>query len=120
VIRMPRSPAEIPDPRLTRLFPLASLNPAAKLNHYSGEDPREREAAGGAGQAEGSPLAHGVLREVTAIRRFLEKREEFRDAAREWLQVGYVLDVLLFRAYLVAVLAYGVTLGTLWSVWRDA
>uniref|UniRef100_A0A663EEF1 5-hydroxytryptamine receptor 3A n=1 Tax=Aquila chrysaetos chrysaetos TaxID=223781 RepID=A0A663EEF1_AQUCH len=47
-------------------------------------------------------------------------REEFRDVAREWLQVGYVLDVLLFRAYLAAVLAYSITLGTLWSVWRDA
>uniref|UniRef100_A0A8C4U3X2 5-hydroxytryptamine receptor 3A n=1 Tax=Falco tinnunculus TaxID=100819 RepID=A0A8C4U3X2_FALTI len=43
-----------------------------------------------------------------------------RQVAREWLQVGYVLDVLLFRAYLVAVLAYSITLGTLWSVWRDA
>lgn len=71
-------------------------------------------------QTEGSALAQGVLREVAAIRRFLEKREEFRDVARDWLQVGYVLDVLLFRAYLAAVLAYSVTLGTLWSVWRDA
>ncbi|XP_054031970.1 5-hydroxytryptamine receptor 3A [Dryobates pubescens] len=94
----------------------------AKLNPYSCEDPREREATGDtrARLAEGSPLVLGVLREITAIRRFLEKREEFRDVAREWLQVGYVLDVLLFRAYLVAVLAYSITLGTLWSVWRDA
>uniref|UniRef100_A0A8C3JAR5 5-hydroxytryptamine receptor 3A n=1 Tax=Calidris pygmaea TaxID=425635 RepID=A0A8C3JAR5_9CHAR len=90
-------------------------------------DPRECEMAGGAGPAaasagpaEGSPLLPGVLREITAIRQFLEKREEFRDVAREWLQVGYVLDVLLFRVYLVAVLAYTITLGTLWSVWRDA
>lgn len=73
-----------------------------------------------ASQADGSLLMHGVLREITAIRQFLEKREEFRDVAHEWLQVGYVLDVLLFRAYLVAVLAYSITLGTLWSVWRDA
>ncbi|XP_061334110.1 5-hydroxytryptamine receptor 3A-like [Pezoporus flaviventris] len=99
----------------------------AKLNHYGCEDPRECEAVGAmrptpafASQADGSLLMHGVLREITAIRQFLEKREEFRDVAREWLQVGYVLDVLLFRAYLVAVLAYTITLGTLWSVWRDA
>uniref|UniRef100_A0A672V6M9 5-hydroxytryptamine receptor 3A n=1 Tax=Strigops habroptila TaxID=2489341 RepID=A0A672V6M9_STRHB len=98
-----------------------------KLNHYGCEDPRECEAVRGsrpapaiAGHVEGSLLMHGVLREITAIRQFLEKREEFRDVAREWLQVGYVLDVLLFRAYLVAVLAYTITLGTLWSVWRDA
>ncbi|NXR16399.1 5HT3A protein, partial [Semnornis frantzii] len=94
----------------------------AKLNPYSCEHPREHEASGTARPmlVEGSPLTLGVLREVTAIRSFLEKREEFRDVAREWLQVGYVLDVLLFRAYLVAVLAYSITLGALWSVWRDA
>lgn len=124
---MPGLPADVPAPCLKRFFALASLDPAAKLNHYGCEDPRECERAGGtrptpalAGQAEGSPLMHGVLREIAAIRQFLEKREEFRDVAREWLQVGYVLDVLLFRAYLAAVLAYSVTLGTLWSVWRDA
>ncbi|KFP11268.1 5-hydroxytryptamine receptor 3A, partial [Egretta garzetta] len=67
-----------------------SNDSTAKLNHYGCEDPRERERAGGtrptpalAGQAEGSPLMHGVLREIAAIRQFLEKREEFRDVARE-------------------------------------
>uniref|UniRef100_A0A8C9UID5 5-hydroxytryptamine receptor 3A n=1 Tax=Serinus canaria TaxID=9135 RepID=A0A8C9UID5_SERCA len=68
----------------------------------------------------GSAALQEVLRETMAIRQLLEKREEFRDLAREWLQVGYVLDVLLFRVYLAAVLAYSITLGTLWSVWRDA
>ncbi|KFW85160.1 5-hydroxytryptamine receptor 3A, partial [Manacus vitellinus] len=99
----------------------------AKLTPYGCEDPRECGAVGGTrpalafgSRAEGSAVLQEVLRETMAIRQFLEKREEFRDVAREWLQVGYVLDVLLFRAYLVAVLAYSITLGTLWSVWRDA
>ncbi|NXE55555.1 5HT3A protein, partial [Casuarius casuarius] len=99
----------------------------AKLNHYSCEDPREREVAAGARpvpafptEAEGSPLLHSLLREITTIRQFLEKREEFHNVAHEWLQVGYVLDALLFRAYLVAVVAYSVMLGTLWSVWQYA
>ncbi|KFQ27579.1 5-hydroxytryptamine receptor 3A, partial [Merops nubicus] len=99
----------------------------AKMNPYSCEDPRECEALGGArhtpafaGPSEGSVLMLGILREVTAIRQVLGKREDFREVAHEWLQVGYVLDVLLFRVYLVAVLAYSITLGTLWSVWRDA
>uniref|UniRef100_A0A671RY27 5-hydroxytryptamine receptor 3A n=1 Tax=Sinocyclocheilus anshuiensis TaxID=1608454 RepID=A0A671RY27_9TELE len=42
-----------------------------------------------------------------------------REIAKEWLQVGYVLDVLLFRVYLLTVLAYSITLGTLWSVWQN-
>uniref|UniRef100_A0A673K1L8 5-hydroxytryptamine receptor 3A-like n=1 Tax=Sinocyclocheilus rhinocerous TaxID=307959 RepID=A0A673K1L8_9TELE len=47
------------------------------------------------------------------------KKNESREIAKEWLQVGYVLDVLLFRVYLLTVLAYSITLGTLWSVWQN-
>uniref|UniRef100_A0A8C9VUF9 5-hydroxytryptamine receptor 3A n=1 Tax=Scleropages formosus TaxID=113540 RepID=A0A8C9VUF9_SCLFO len=61
-----------------------------------------------------------LLAEISSIRQFLEKREEYRGIAREWLQVGYVLDVLLFRIYLTTMLAYSVTLGILWSVWQYA
>ncbi|CAN9501274.1 unnamed protein product [Ophioblennius macclurei] len=68
----------------------------------------------------GPPVMDGILQEVTAIRSFLEKRDRCREVAKEWLQVGYVLDVLLFRVYLVAVVAYSITLGTLWSVWQVA
>ncbi|XP_075957601.1 5-hydroxytryptamine receptor 3A-like [Anarhichas minor] len=64
------------------------------------------------------PVMDNILHEVTAIRHFLEKRDRCREVAKEWLQVGYVLDVLLFRVYLVAVVAYSITLGTLWSVWQ--
>uniref|UniRef100_A0A3Q0RU34 5-hydroxytryptamine receptor 3A n=1 Tax=Amphilophus citrinellus TaxID=61819 RepID=A0A3Q0RU34_AMPCI len=66
------------------------------------------------------PLMDNILQEVTTIRHFLEKRDKCREIAKEWLQVGYVLDVLLFRVYLVAVVAYSITLGTLWSVWQVA
>lgn len=124
---VPGSPSQVSVPHLNRFFTFASLHPSAKLNPYVCEDPRECGAVGGtrsalafAGRTEGSAALQEVLRETTAIRQLLEKREEFRDVAREWLQVGYVLDVLLFRVYLAAVLAYSVTLGTLWSVWRDA
>ncbi|NXF09272.1 5HT3A protein, partial [Smithornis capensis] len=99
----------------------------AKLTSHGCEELRECGALGGtrpalafASRAEGSVALQAVLHETMAIRQLLEKREEFRDVAREWLQVGYVLDILLFRAYLAAVLAYSITLGTLWSVWRDA
>uniref|UniRef100_A0A668US69 5-hydroxytryptamine receptor 3A n=1 Tax=Oreochromis aureus TaxID=47969 RepID=A0A668US69_OREAU len=50
----------------------------------------------------------------------LSSQDKCREIAKEWLQVGYVLDVLLFRVYLVAVVAYSITLGTLWSVWQAA
>uniref|UniRef100_A0A6J0TLH5 5-hydroxytryptamine receptor 3A-like n=1 Tax=Pogona vitticeps TaxID=103695 RepID=A0A6J0TLH5_9SAUR len=96
----------------------------AKLNHYSCENTRDDEGTESSAthrtQGENSQVVENILQEIMAIRQFLEKRDEFRDIAREWLQVGYVLDVLLFRTYLVAVLAYSVTLGTLWSIWQYA
>uniref|UniRef100_A0A8C9E010 5-hydroxytryptamine receptor 3A n=1 Tax=Phocoena sinus TaxID=42100 RepID=A0A8C9E010_PHOSS len=67
---------------------------------------------------EASLAVRGLLQELTSIRHFLEKREESREVAREWLRVGSVLDRLLFRIYLLAVLAYSVTLVMLWSIWQ--
>lgn len=66
------------------------------------------------------PVMDNILHEVSFIRQYLEKREACRDIAKEWLQIGYVLDVLLFRVYLLAMLAYTITLGTLWSVWQSS
>ncbi|KAM9781948.1 5-hydroxytryptamine receptor 3A [Syngnathus typhle] len=66
------------------------------------------------------PVVSDILQEVTAIRNYLEKRDYGNEVAKEWLQVGYVLDVMLFRVYLLAVVAYSITLGTLWSVWQVA
>nr|XP_008529353.1 PREDICTED: 5-hydroxytryptamine receptor 3A isoform X2 [Equus przewalskii] len=67
---------------------------------------------------EASLAARGLLQELASIRHFLEKRDESREVARDWLHVGSVLDRLLFRIYLLAMLAYSVTLVTLWSIWR--
>ncbi|XP_059248735.1 5-hydroxytryptamine receptor 3A [Mustela nigripes] len=67
---------------------------------------------------EASLAVRGLLQELASIRRFLEKRDESREVAREWLRVGSVLDRLLFRVYLVAVLAYSITLIALWSIWQ--
>ncbi|XP_040113964.1 5-hydroxytryptamine receptor 3A isoform X2 [Oryx dammah] len=67
---------------------------------------------------EASLAVRGLLQELTSIRHFLEKREGSREVARDWLRVGSVLDRLLFRIYLLAVLAYSVTLVTLWSIWQ--
>nr|XP_020035705.1 5-hydroxytryptamine receptor 3A isoform X2 [Castor canadensis] len=67
---------------------------------------------------ETSLAVRGLLQELSSIRHYLEKREEIREVARDWLRVGSVLDKLLFRIYLLAVLAYSITLVTLWSIWN--
>uniref|UniRef100_A0A8K9XWM4 5-hydroxytryptamine receptor 3A n=1 Tax=Oncorhynchus mykiss TaxID=8022 RepID=A0A8K9XWM4_ONCMY len=61
-----------------------------------------------------------IIHEISSIRGILEKKDKCRDIAKEWLLVGYVLDVLLFRVYLVAMLAYSITLGSLWSMCQYA
>uniref|UniRef100_H3BH03 5-hydroxytryptamine receptor 3A n=1 Tax=Latimeria chalumnae TaxID=7897 RepID=H3BH03_LATCH len=94
----------------------------ARLNHFTCESAKDCEKPQGVAlpQRDNAAVVDNILHEISSIRQYLEKRDEYRDIAREWLQVGYVLDVLLFRVYLVAVLAYGITLGTLWSVWQYA
>ncbi|XP_078282778.1 5-hydroxytryptamine receptor 3A [Rhinoraja longicauda] len=61
-----------------------------------------------------------ILHEVSAIRQFLEKRERYRDIAKEWLEVGYVLDALLYRVYLLVVVVYVIILSILWSIWQHS
>ncbi|XP_072094942.1 5-hydroxytryptamine receptor 3A-like [Mobula birostris] len=92
------------------------LSSAVQLNHFTCENGAQYDKPVDADLSQ-TPV-DSILQEISAIRQFLEKREEYRDIAKEWLQVGYVLDVLLFRVYLVAVLAYGISLGTLWSIWQ--
>ncbi|KAL0162712.1 hypothetical protein M9458_042108, partial [Cirrhinus mrigala] len=75
-------------------------------NHHSCEGSRDSGRNLGLGLStrdNGSPVMDGILREITTIRQFLEKKDESREIAKEWLQVGYVLDVLLFRVYLLTV-----------------
>ncbi|XP_004466010.2 5-hydroxytryptamine receptor 3A isoform X2 [Dasypus novemcinctus] len=84
----------------------------------SEKTPRGRASPPPPPPREASLAVRGLLQELAAIRHFLEKRDESRQVARDWLRVGSVLDRLLFRIYLLAVLAYTATLLTLWSIWQ--
>ncbi|XP_008589609.1 PREDICTED: 5-hydroxytryptamine receptor 3A isoform X2 [Galeopterus variegatus] len=100
---------------------------SAMGNHCSHlEEPRDLEKTlRGRGSPpppprEASLAVRGLLQELSSIRHFLEKRDEIREVARDWLHVGSVLDKLLFRVYVLAVLAYSITLVMLWSIWQYA
>uniref|UniRef100_A0A8C7J0S4 5-hydroxytryptamine (serotonin) receptor 3A n=1 Tax=Oncorhynchus kisutch TaxID=8019 RepID=A0A8C7J0S4_ONCKI len=77
---------------------------------------RDYDHGAGSGEPGGPARGH----EISSIRSTLEKKDKCRDIAKEWLQVGYVLDVLLVGVYLLAMLAYSITLGTLWSMCQYA
>uniref|UniRef100_A0A4W5QPC3 5-hydroxytryptamine receptor 3A n=1 Tax=Hucho hucho TaxID=62062 RepID=A0A4W5QPC3_9TELE len=106
---------------IVRLVHKQDLQPHVPQCGRGGGDSMERGLGGLSVVRDNTPpVMDNILHEISSIRGFLEKRDESRDIAKEWLQVGYVLDVLLFRVYLVAMLAYSITLGTLWSVWQYA
>ncbi|XP_077903168.1 5-hydroxytryptamine receptor 3A [Ictidomys tridecemlineatus] len=91
-------------------------------SHLGGPQDLEKTLRGRGGPPppprEASLAVRGLLQELSSIRHYLEKRDEIREVARDWLRVGSVLDKLLFRIYLLAVLAYSITLVTLWSIWH--
>uniref|UniRef100_A0A6I8QXY6 5-hydroxytryptamine receptor 3A n=1 Tax=Xenopus tropicalis TaxID=8364 RepID=A0A6I8QXY6_XENTR len=63
---------------------------------------------------ENRDMLDSILQEVISIRKSVENSSS-HDSEVEWLQIAYVLDILLFRMYLVAVFAYFLILGILWS-----
>ncbi|KAG8434453.1 hypothetical protein GDO86_012721 [Hymenochirus boettgeri] len=67
---------------------------------------------------EDSEFLSGILKEVLLIRKGVEKINNV-DAANEWLEIAYVLDVVLFRIYLLAVLAYFLCLIMMWCKWHQ-
>nr|XP_033774596.1 5-hydroxytryptamine receptor 3A-like [Geotrypetes seraphini] len=87
----------------------------AKFSHYSREDSKDYEKT--LPQQEGAHVVDNILQEITAIRQQL-KRQENPDTGKKWLEVGYVLDVLFFWIYLVALLASGISLSLLWTLWQ--
>ncbi|XP_033060210.1 5-hydroxytryptamine receptor 3A isoform X2 [Trachypithecus francoisi] len=93
-------------------------------NHMGGPQDLEKNPRGRCSPPppprEASLAVCGLLQELSSIRHFLEKRDEIREVARDWLRVGSVLDKLLFHIYLLAVLAYSITLVMLWSIWQYA
>ncbi|OCT70524.1 hypothetical protein XELAEV_18037446mg [Xenopus laevis] len=68
---------------------------------------------------ENPDILDSILQEVISIRKSVENSSS-HDSEVEWLQIAYVLDILLFRLYLVVVFTYFLTLGILWSQWQKS
>ncbi|XP_075045725.1 5-hydroxytryptamine receptor 3A-like [Mixophyes fleayi] len=55
-----------------------------------------------------------ILKEIVSIRECVQQRD-VEHITKEWLQVGYIMDKFLFRAYLIALLMYAVSMTTVWA-----
>ncbi|KAM5140333.1 5-hydroxytryptamine receptor 3A-like [Mantella aurantiaca] len=58
-------------------------------------------------------LLVNILKEVGSIRDHLKNSDQEMDT-QEWLRVGYLIDKLLFRAYLVFFLVCSLSIGGIW------
>ncbi|CAH2320130.1 5-hydroxytryptamine receptor 3A-like [Pelobates cultripes] len=93
----------------------ASTEKLSKRNDVNAEDSTEEIL-----QKEANPgILDKILKEIAFIRSNLEKKDK-NAVTREWLLVAYILDVFMFRVYLLAVLAYLLSLSLIWSRWQLA
>ncbi|XP_075427007.1 5-hydroxytryptamine receptor 3A-like isoform X2 [Ascaphus truei] len=60
-----------------------------------------------------------ISRNLRRVREMLESRRELRDQEEEWVQIGYVLDSLLYRLYLIFIGSYAIIIISVWCVWYN-
>ncbi|XP_018425468.1 PREDICTED: 5-hydroxytryptamine receptor 3A-like [Nanorana parkeri] len=64
--------------------------------------------------AENDGLLSKILKEIVTIREHVRNNDE--TITKEWLQVAYILDMFIFRAYLFAIITFAVSLVAIWSI----
>ncbi|XP_051979667.1 5-hydroxytryptamine receptor 3A-like [Xyrauchen texanus] len=56
------------------------------------------------------------LREMHSYLSILRREDELQD---QWCHVGYILDFLLFRIYLLIITGYGLVIICMWCIWMN-
>ncbi|XP_063775371.1 5-hydroxytryptamine receptor 3A-like [Pseudophryne corroboree] len=60
-----------------------------------------------------------ISQNLQMVREMLESRNQLRAQEEEWVQVGYVLDSLLYRLYLIFIGSYAIIIISVWCVWYN-
>ncbi|XP_077137830.1 5-hydroxytryptamine receptor 3A-like [Ranitomeya variabilis] len=58
--------------------------------------------------------------DLHTIRQQMEGHNKSRKVAEQWLQIGLILDALVYRVYLFFMVVYAVVLGAIWATWYQA
>ncbi|XP_063297795.1 5-hydroxytryptamine receptor 3C-like [Pelobates fuscus] len=53
------------------------------------------------------------------IKEVMESKNHLQEQEEEWIQIGYVLDSLLYRFYLIFIGSYAIIIICVWCVWLD-
>ncbi|XP_072000219.1 5-hydroxytryptamine receptor 3A-like [Engystomops pustulosus] len=60
-----------------------------------------------------------ISQNLRMVREMLESRNQLRAQEEEWVQVGYILDSLLYRLYLIFLGSYAIIIISVWCVWYN-
>ncbi|KAK1168387.1 5-hydroxytryptamine receptor 3A-like [Acipenser oxyrinchus oxyrinchus] len=66
-----------------------------------------------------SPELQQICRDLGMVRAHIDSLRLQQDLEEEWIHVGYVLDYLLFRVYLVLITLYALVITCMWCIWYN-
>lgn len=60
-----------------------------------------------------------INQNLRTVRQMLESRHQLQAHEEQWVQIGYVLDSLLYRLYLIFIGSYAIIIISVWCVWYN-
>ncbi|XP_053567914.1 5-hydroxytryptamine receptor 3A-like [Bombina bombina] len=60
-----------------------------------------------------------ISQNLRRVREMLESRCQLQEQEEEWVQVGYILDSLLYRLYLICIGSYAIVITSMWCIWYN-
>ncbi|XP_072264459.1 5-hydroxytryptamine receptor 3A-like isoform X2 [Pyxicephalus adspersus] len=60
-----------------------------------------------------------ISQNLRMVREVLESKQQLQAQEEEWVQIGYVLDSLLYRLYLIFIGSYAIIIISVWCVWYN-
>lgn len=64
-----------------------------------------------------APELQQICQDLSDLRAHLTSLQKESELQDQWCHVGYVLDFLLFRIYLLLISCYALVIITMWCVW---
>lgn len=60
-----------------------------------------------------------ISQNLRMVRDMLERKNHLKAQEEQWIQVGYILDSLLYRLYLIFIGSYAIIIISVWCVWYN-
>uniref|UniRef100_A0A8C5M4N2 Neurotransmitter-gated ion-channel transmembrane domain-containing protein n=1 Tax=Leptobrachium leishanense TaxID=445787 RepID=A0A8C5M4N2_9ANUR len=60
-----------------------------------------------------------INQNLQTVKDMMESKNHLQDLEEEWVQIGNVLDSLLYRLYLIFIGAYAIIITSVWCIWYN-